>query len=204
MVIFRPMRYRPLFGRILTVLVAAVAAVAIGGLLLEGLVLDAVRLAPVALLVAVLCWALFWAPVLVVEEHAITVRNVFVTHHVPWPAIERIDTKYALTLYTPERRIAVWVVPAPARQAAREATRGDLRIAAESARGADRAVRPGDLVSTESGAVSAVIRRRWEQLRDDGVFDRILAPQRIRSELHLATLVALGGLLVAAVLGALL
>lgn len=198
------MRYRPLFGRILTVLVAAIAVVAIGWLLIDGLVLDALRVAPVVLLVAVLCWALFWAPVLAVEEHAITVRNVFLTHHVPWPAIERIDTKYALTLYTPERRIPVWVVPAPSRHAARDATRGDVRLATDSARAADRSVRPGDLPSTESGAVSALLRRHWEQLRDDGVFDRVLVPQRIRTEVHVATIATIAALLVASVLGAVL
>ena len=191
------MRYRPLLGQLLTALVTLLGVVAVGAVLLEGFPLDALRAAPVVALVVVLCWALFWLPVLIVEEHAVTVRNVFVTHHVPWAAIERIDTKYALTLDTPGKRITVWVAPAPTRIAAREATRGEALSAPASARAAERSVRPGDLPTSESGAAAAVLRRHWEQLRDDGVFDRLTVAPRIRTKPNLATLVTLGVLVVA-------
>ena len=199
--IFRPVHYRPLFARVLTGVVTLLGAIAVGGLVLQGSWLEIARYAPVTLLVVALCWALFWLPDLRIEEHAVTVRNILRTHHIPWPAIERIDTKYALTLYTRERAIPVWVAPAPSRSRARDATLGEARNVPESAKAAEGSVRPGDLPSTESGAAALIIRRHWEQLRDDGVFDRITTPQRIRTEWNLPIAILLGGLLVATVAG---
>jgi hypothetical protein len=200
-VIFRPVRYRPLFGRILTIVVTAFGAVAVGGLVVQGSALDVLRYGAPTALVVLLCWALFWLPELRVEEHAVIVRNILRTHHIPWPAIERIDTKYALTLYTAERRITVWVAPAPSRVVVPHITRNEARFVPESAKAAEGSVRPGDIPTTESGAAARAIRVRWEQLRDDGVFDRVLVPQRIRTEWHPITAAAIGVLLVATVVG---
>lgn len=200
---FRPAVFRPLSGRVLSVVVAVIAVVAIGALVAAGDALDLVRFAWVPLFAAVLCAALYWAPVLRVDEHAIVVRNVFRTFHVPWTAVQRIDTKYALTLFTPERRIPVWVAPAPSRFATGGFTPRDARLVAESARAADRSVRPGDIASTASGAPAEVIRRHWQELRDDGVLDRV-GPQAIRVEVHVGTIALLAALAAASAAGLLL
>ena len=35
------------------------------------------------------------------------------TVHIPWEALIHVDTKYALTLYTPGHKYPVWAAPAP-------------------------------------------------------------------------------------------
>ena len=197
--IFRPVRFRPLFGHILTVVATALGAVALGSLVIGGDGADLLRFGPVTALFVLACWAMFWMPELRIDEHAVTVRNILRTHHIPWSAIERIDTKFALTLDTAQRRIPVWVAPAPSRAVVVSATRGDTRHLPESARAAEGSVRPGDLPTTESGAAAQAIRRHWEQLRDDGVFDQMPVPHRIRSTWNLPWAVALGALTVASI-----
>lgn len=196
---FRRASFRPTSGRVLTVVVAAVAAAALVAVALDT-PLDLLRYGWVPVFVAALCWALFWAPELRVEEHAVIVRNVLATTHVPWPAIRLIDTKYALTLFLEGRRkVTVWVAPAPGRVAVASLARGDARHVPESARGAGGSVRPADAVPGLTGAAALAVRRHWEQLRDDGVFDRITADQRPRVEWHVATIAVLLALLAASI-----
>src|SRR5215218_11009719 len=125
-------------------------------------------------------------PELRVEEHEVTVRNVLRTVHIPWNAIERIDTKFALTLYTAEGKVDVWAAPAPSRYAVRTMTESESRRVAESARAAGGSIRPGDSLSSSSGAAAHVIRLHWEQLRDDGAFDAG-PPHAVRVQWHYGT-----------------
>src|SRR5690606_33349577 len=133
-------------------------------------------------------------------EHEVTVRNVFRTVHVPWQAIQRIDTKYALTLYTAEGKIAVWASPAPNRYSQFTTSRGDMAVA-ESARAASGSIRPGDALNTESGAAAHVSRRPGEDLRDDGWLG---GQYELRVDIHWQTIAILAILVVASVAGALL
>lgn len=200
---FRPAVFKPAFGRVLTVIVSLIAASALGGFVVSGDWGGLVRYGAPPLLVGVLVWALFWAPELRVEEHAVTVRNVFRTYWVPWSAIERIDTKYSLTLYTPGRKIDVWAAPAPGRYSARNVSEHDARRVAESARGAGSSIRPGDALSSASGAAAHVLRLHWEQLRDDGLFDAA-PPHAVRAEWNRGTLAVLAVLAAASLAGPLL
>ena len=95
------------------------------------------------LLVAVMAWALFWRPSLRVQEHGITVENVFRTYFVPWPAIRQIDTRYSLTLHTSQRRVTVWAAPAPGRHRTLGLARQDFEGIGESARGEHGSLPPG-------------------------------------------------------------
>ena len=149
------------------------------------------------LLLIAVAYALFWRPSLDIAERAITVRNVFNTVTVPWPAIQRIDTKYALTLYTREGTVAAWASPAPNRYASHSAAASDARLASNGM----GAVRPGDLLSTGSGAAAFVIRRHWEELRDDGLLDASYEAGSVRRDIHWPVIIVLGVLLVATVLG---
>jgi len=194
---FAPTTFRPIFGRVLAVLTAVIAMLGLAGFVVTGDVAGLVRYGWGLLLVVALAFALFWFPSLSVEEHAVTVRNVFSTITVPWPAIQRVDTKYALTLYTPEGRIAAWASPAPNRYASSNAAAGDARIASHGT----GAVRPGDLLSTSSGAAAFVIRRHWEDLRDDGMLDAGYEAGSVRRDIHWPTVIVLAVLLLATVLG---
>lgn len=200
---FRPATFKPAFGRVLTVVVSIVALSALIGFVVSGDWSGLVRFGALPVLLIALVWALFWAPELRVEEHAVTVRNVLRTFSVPWTAIERIDTKYALTLSTPGRRIDVWAAPAPSRYAATSIPREDARRVAESARGAGASIRPGDALTSASGAAAHVIRLHWETLRDDGVLDAA-PPHAVRIDWHVRTIAVLAVLALASLAGLLL
>lgn len=160
--------YRPLFGRILACVVVAICLAGLIGLAVVGDWPNVVRTAWPLLLISAVVIALFWRPRIVIEEHGITIVNVFRTFEVPWPAIERIDTRFTLTLFTHGRRIPVWAAPSPGIRGAISIERADVRNLNETAYGPGNSVRPGDSISTPSGQVAFVLRQRWEALRDTG------------------------------------
>ncbi|CAN5282339.1 hypothetical protein BH11ACT4_BH11ACT4_20410 [soil metagenome] len=196
---FAPASFRPAFGRVLSVVVAAISVAGLAGFVATGDWAGLVHYGWGLVLLAVAGVALFWLPRLDVAEHEVTVRNVFSTVHVPWPAIERIDTKYALTLYTPRGKVTAWASPAPNRYAGQVAPSGDSRLPGAGLGGS---IRPGDLMNTASGAAAYVIRSHWDRLRDDGhLDDPVIEDGAFRRDIHWSTIVALGVLAVATVLG---
>ena len=196
---FAPTSFRPLFGRILSVVVAVVCAGGIASFAIAGDVDGLVRYSWPLLLIAVLVFTLYFRPSLDVAEHEVTVRNPFVTVHVPWPAIERVDTKWALTLFTADGKITAWASPAPNRYAAHVTPNVDTRLAA---RDGGTSVRPGDLPNTSSGAPALVIRSHFEELRETGLLDAGVEPGTLRREVHWGTVATLGALVLLTVLGA--
>src|SRR5947209_8740706 len=100
------------FNRVLAVLIWAAAAALTVGLLIS--VHDARLLYIVpGVLFAFIAWAMLWHPSLTVAADDITVVNVTSTIRIPWEALINVDTKFALTLYTPGHRFPVWAAPAP-------------------------------------------------------------------------------------------
>lgn len=192
--------FRPLFGRILAVVIAVAGLAGIVSTAVAADLVTTLRVAAPTGLLVVLVVAAYWFPGVAVREDEIEVRNVFTTFHVPWGAIRRIDTKWALTLVTDTAKVTAWASPAPGRHATLWMTRGDVRGARESARAAEGSIRPGDALQSESGAVAHVIRTHWEQLRDDDLLDAPGAGTGPRRELHVATIVASAVLAVATVL----
>ena len=127
---------------------------------------------PWLLLVSGAVWAMFWNPRVVVDDGGVHLVNPLRTIDVPWPAIQNVDTKWALTLITAYGRFTAWAAPAPGGLAtARKMTRTDREAIPSSARDAQGAIRPGDLPETASGSAALIIRRRWEELRDAGWLD---------------------------------
>jgi len=196
---FQPASFRPAFGRVLTITMAVIAVAALIGFIAAADIVGLLRYVWWLLLLTAFTWALFWMPAVEVQEHEVTVRNPLSTWHVPWPAIQRIDTKWALTLYTPHGRIEAWAAPASGRYTVFAIGPEDTRVS-ESARLAG-SIRPGDSLSSDSGAAANHIRRHWEQLRDDGLLDGPLEPGTLRREPHLRTIALLGVLAVLGVLG---
>lgn len=201
---FQQTTYRPLFGRILSVVIAVLGVGAVVSSLVAGDPLFAVRsLAPIGLIVT-LVFAAFWFPSISVRSDEIEVRNVFSTHHVPWAAIRRIDTKWALALETDRGTVSAWASPAPGRYSVIGMTRGDVTRTASSARAAGSSIRPGDALSTPSGAIAHVIRTHWEELRDDGLLDEPGTGTGPRRVPHLTLIVTCAVLAVATALSILL
>lgn len=199
---FQEVLYRPALGRTLAVLTGVVCA--FGAVtLLWGDVASALRYVWPIVLVAFVAWALFWRPSLRMQEHGVTIQNVFRTFFVPWPAIQGIDTRYSLTIRTSRGNIAVWATPAPGRHRAYGLAQKDFEGISETARGEHGSLRPSDALSTPSGNLAQAIRTHWERLRDSGAFASGEDPDAQTVTWHYAT-IAVAAVLVAATLVGLL
>ena len=108
---------------------------------------------------------LFWFPRVEVGEDGVKVVNVLREHQINWGAIKLIDTRWALAITTESGKITAWGAPAPGRHSSIFASRDQGQHLPESTYIAGT-VRPGDLVSSDSGAAAAHIRRLWEQRED--------------------------------------
>jgi len=197
---FEQVRYRPLASRVLAALTVVVCAIGVVALIAID-VRDAARYSWPLMLVAVLVWAMFWRPELVVEEHGITVVNVFRTEFVPWPAIVMVDTKWALTLRTADRLIRVWASPAPGRHRLLGLSRSDFSGLGETARGAHGSLRPSDALSVPSGNLAQLIRGRWERLAEEGALEAGAEPGASGTTWHVATIAVTAALAAATVIG---
>lgn len=195
-----PFRYRPVFGLVLSGVVVALCVVGIWNLVAVADWWGLARAIWPLLFAATLVAAMFWRPRIVIDDDDVTVVNVFRTFTVPWKAIERIDTRYAATLYTKSHRIAVWAAPSPGIRGATTISKRDVSNLAESSYGPEGTVRPGDSVSSASGQVAFVLRRRWEQLRDDEALVEADRPVLVKT--HRVTIVVLIVLGVASLISA--
>jgi hypothetical protein len=162
---------RPRFGRVLVVLSAAIAVAVLVSLGFAGLG-PLLRFGPLAILGAYLVWLLFWSPSVTIAPSGVIVRNILREHEVTWPAIQRVDTKYALQLFTTAGTITAWSAPAPGRHATFRAAAPELAGLPDSTYAAERSIRPGDIPTSESGLAALYVRRFWEQLRDAGHLDK--------------------------------
>jgi hypothetical protein len=160
---------RPVFGRIITALIAAIGIAVIVSLIATGQFRQlGLSLSPVLLTVYVV-WMLFWAPCVRLSPAGVELVNIIRTQTVSWPAIQRIETKYALTLYASDRKYVAWAAPAPSRFAAMSASRRDIKGLPESTFSAENRIGLGDLPTSDSGAAAMRVRRAWEGYRDAGL-----------------------------------
>ncbi|HWS58491.1 MAG TPA: PH domain-containing protein [Actinotalea sp.] len=162
--------YRPASGPWLAGAVMALAGLGLVSLVTSGDAVAMLRYGPLLLLVATAAWAVFWAPSVTVSDAGVSLRNVLRTVDLPWPAIQRVDTRYALTLGTAYGTYTAWAAPTSGRR--RDAAgRSDVRGLPETTYGPAGTVRPGDLPDSPSGQAAALVRLRWEALRDAGYLD---------------------------------
>lgn len=167
--------FRPRFGQVLAVAIIVLCAAA----LVASTVHDGIHalwsIGPWMALVSLAVWSVYWNPRVVVDEGGVRLVNVLRTVDLPWPAIQRIDTKWSLTLFTAYGKYTAWAAPAPggmARARANAARRGSRRSPVpEAARGFDQSLRAGDLATSPSGSAATVIRERFEALHSAGHLD---------------------------------
>lgn len=167
-----PVIFRSTFNRVLSVVAwLALAALAVGTVATPGALAAAPGIVLGAAGGAVLVWAVLWAPSVAVDDDGVVVANVLLEHRVPWEALIHVDTRYALVLHTPGRRISATAAPAPGALGAVRAARAHRRSQEQT----DAGTRPGDLPGTDSGRAAGLVRRRWTQLRDSGRVEAGLA-----------------------------
>ena len=189
--------YRPTGGRVLAVavwVVCAVGAIALAVSLGPGVLVGS---GAWLLLPAVAVWAVFYRPGVAVDDAGVELINVLRTVRLPWPSIQRVDTRWSLTLHTAYGRYSAWAAPAPGRHAARREQRRVGRADATDGPG----VSLGDLPDSDSGTAAELIRRRWEALRAAGhLDDPRLEFDRAPTHWHLGTILAVAGLVLWALL----
>lgn len=148
---------------------------AVVGLLGLGLAVDAVLRAgwqgvltlPVLLLIMALVWMVLWAPRVVLHADSVEVRNVVVTHLIPFAVIEEVRVGAMLRLEVAGRTgttstITAWNAPALSRDAP---WRRQAQIHEQDLRG--RRLTPQErLVNDQQSSRSAVIKLRWERWQD--------------------------------------
>jgi hypothetical protein len=161
---------RPLFSRIVAaiVVVFAIAALVSFVMAYDGATLLRTIAAPA--LAGYAAWLVLWQPAVHISDSGVRLENVFRTIHLPWPSIQRIDTKWSLTLYTTFGRFAAWAAPAPGRHSQLSVDPADTRNLPDSSY-VGGALRPGDVPRTASGDAATIIRMRWEHLRDAGYLE---------------------------------
>lgn len=159
------------FNRVMAVVIWAVVALVAISLFLVPAGPHLFYLVPDAL-IALFAWEVLWVPVIEIDDQGVVLKNPLRSISVPWAALVHVDTKYALTLYTPGHKYAAWAAPAPGRGETFRANKSDRSLGRGSAPLVDGGARPGDLLGTESGEAAQLVRSRWQQLRDE---DRIEA-----------------------------
>jgi hypothetical protein len=159
---------RSRFGIALVIVVWCVLAAILIGFIVQLQLIPILRFTPVLLLAGYLIWILMWSPSVTIAPSGVTVRNLLRSNAVSWPAIERVDTRFALTLYTKGRKIVAWSAPAPSRFAAYRTARSSVNRNLPESTYVGGAIRPGDIPQSDSGLAALYVRRYWEQLRDAG------------------------------------
>lgn len=194
--------FRPRFGRVLSATLIVLCVVALAGAVAQDGMRALWQVGPWTLLVAWAVWALYWRPEVGVTDGGVHVVNVLRTIDIPWPAIQRVDTKWALTLFTAQGTVTAWAAPAPGGIAtARAAHKGLLQGLPESTYGPGHSVRPGDSPASPSGAAAAEVRRHFEGLRDAGYLDNPrLEHDRLPSRWHWDVVVGIPAVVAVAVL----
>jgi hypothetical protein len=199
--------YRPGFARRLAVAVLVIAVIGLGSSLLTDFAAS-LRFVPVIALVVAAIWAAYFFPSVTISPAGVTIRNITRTIELPWPAIQRIETKYALTLYTAYGSYSAWAAPAPGR--AEIARAGNAKVYREHSAGLPQStvvggtIAGGDLLNSSSGQAALLVRQRWEELREAGYLDNArLERAKPKITWHWPLLALLAALAVASVLVAL-
>lgn len=151
-----------------------------------------------AALAVTLAYIYFVSPVIVVAEEAITVENPWRCHVVPWGSLIDVNTRFQLTLVTPQGEVHALAAPSPggfsAMRAKPDADARTERIRRQSAGG----IRAGDLPAQVSGQIAAVIRGHWQDRVEAGDLDHSEVATTTPRVVHLV--ITLGGLVVVAIL----
>jgi hypothetical protein len=165
-------RIRSQFGPLLAGSVAALCLLAAVVVAAEEGASTLLTVWPWLAIVACLAWALYWRPEVRVTDAGVRLVNPLRTIDVAWPALQAVETRWALTLVTTWGSYRAWAAPAPGRSVMRQQLRHhvsqDRRIPGLPP---NSSARPSDLPHTDSGAAAQAINEHWKRLRAGGHLD---------------------------------
>ncbi len=137
-------------------------------------------------LVVALAWAVGWQPAVIVEDDAVTLRNIVRSHRIPLAAIQEVNTRFGLAIVADGQRYGAWAAPAP----------GTLHTMRLDVSRVDRlpessyeegTVRPGDDPVTASGVAALHVRRGVERHAVQGSGN---GSRTVTTEWHIRTIAA--------------
>lgn len=145
-----------------------------------------------AVTAVVVAYIYFVTPEVVASEESIRVTNPWRRHVVPWGAVIDVDTRFSLTLVTPQTRVHALGAPSPGGFSAMRSKADRDSATRRIQRQRAGLVRPGDLPATQSGALAAVIRGHLSDLVEAG---RLQTGERVQTTTRIGPLAVTGGLL---------
>jgi len=159
--------FRPRYGRGLATAVLVVAALAflISMIMAPG---SSWRYLPILALVVTVTWAFFWFPAVVVSPAGVELRNVTRTIVIPWPALQSIDTRWALTLHSAVGSHSSWAATSSHGHAS-FADAANARYRADTPGGMQRLGSVGR--NSSAGGAAAIVQRRWDELKRAGLLN---------------------------------
>ncbi len=165
----RPVVFRPRGGVVLAAVAIAICAVALIWLTVTegatGLLLWSWPL----IAFAWLAYLLYIRPSVTVTDGFVEIVNPFRTHRVPWGDVDRVESRYALTLRTSGGNvIRAWAAPAPGARQALSTRREDVKHTP----GEDDTRRPSDAEGTASGDAATLVNRQLSAYRRAGDAER--------------------------------
>ena len=117
------------YGRVLTVAAGVVALAALVSVAVQDGLGEVVRALPLAGVIVLAVWVLFWRPAVVVSDGGVLVRNPLRSTHVPWPTYRGLTVQWSLVLHTTEHDVTAWSAPRASGTAARmRRGRGDDHV----------------------------------------------------------------------------
>jgi hypothetical protein len=160
-----PVVFRPRGGVILAVLAIALCLAILISLVVTDGVAGLLAWSWPVVAFGWLAWLLYIRPSVTLTDGFVEIRNPLRTHRMPWGDIIDVESRYALSITTTDRRvIRAWAAPAPgARQAL-----GTRRADVARAPGEGDTRRPSDAEGTDSGDATALVVRALEQHRRSG------------------------------------
>ena len=170
---------RPTFSRVLAALVALCCLLTLAIVLAESGAVAALRVAGPCAGVALLTWTVFWRPLVEVSDGGVLLVNPWRTVHVPWPALDEVGARWALTVRTTDgRTFSAFAAPAP------------------GATGGDRVGLSGEAVSAVEARGERLIAAGYlDQVRPEGA--RVTVRAHVRTVVAMAALIALSALALA-------
>jgi hypothetical protein len=138
---------------------------------------NALRLLPLTVGWTLTVYVVMAMPSLLVDDEGMTVVNPATRVRVPWAALTVVDTRWSLTLVTPNRKVTVWAAPASGRHRLASATAREVLSVHPRDRGQGGSVRLGELIGTPSGAAAKLVRERWSDLAESGRLEIGVADQ---------------------------
>lgn len=176
---------------IAVVLISIVVAVVKGGIELWNI--------PPLAFIALVAWAVYWMPAVIVSYQNVVLRNVIRTITIPWTEVEQVDTRFGLGVVADGRTYRAWTGTTPWSRP----RRSDIQ-SARVMPGAERMVerlhaKEAEIVAenervNRAGEATTIVAGRWDEIRAEGLLEE-MTPGRVRVRWHIEIILAAAALI---------